>query len=88
MSDLFLTHDEVVELTGWKNKKKQIAQLRRMGLPFWVNGREEPVVPRVAITGRPTAPFENVRERVVPLAFRTESVEPIGAVPLTKKRIP
>ena len=39
MSDMFLTKEEVVELTGWKNKKKQVEQLRKMGLPFWVNAR-------------------------------------------------
>lgn len=35
MSNLFLTQEELVELTGRKIKSKQIEVLRRMGLPFW-----------------------------------------------------
>jgi hypothetical protein len=49
---MFLTQEELVELTGRKIKSKQIEELRRMGLPFWVNACGKPVVPVTAIEGR------------------------------------
>lgn len=49
---MFLTSDELAELTGRKIKSKQIEALRRMGLPFHVNACGKPVVPSVAIEGR------------------------------------
>lgn len=52
MSDMFLTQEELVILTGRKIKSKQIEALRRMGLPFHVNAVGKPVVARVAIEGR------------------------------------
>lgn len=52
MSDMFLTKDEIAALTGRKIKSKQIEALRRMGLPFWVNANNAPVVARAAIEGR------------------------------------
>ena len=52
MSNMFLTKDEIATLTGRKTKSKQIETLRRMGLPFWVNANDAPVVPRTAIEGR------------------------------------
>ena len=55
MSDMFLTQEELVILTGRKMKSKQIEALRRMGLPFHVNACGKPVVARVAIEGRPDA---------------------------------
>ena len=53
MSDTFLSKDDVVILTGASQKSKQIAQLRKMALPFWINALGAPVVPRSAIDGRP-----------------------------------
>lgn len=52
MSNMFLTQEELVELTGRKVKSKQIEALRRMGLPFWVNAVGKPVVSVAAIEGR------------------------------------
>jgi hypothetical protein len=52
MSDTFLTHEEIATLTGWKNKRKQVEQLRKQGLPFWLNASNAPIVPRSAIDGR------------------------------------
>ncbi|MET3132900.1 hypothetical protein AAKU55_003181 [Oxalobacteraceae bacterium GrIS 1.11] len=52
MSDMFLTKEELATLTGRKTKSKQIEQLRKMLLPFWVNAIGAPVVPRSAIEGR------------------------------------
>lgn len=51
MSNMFLTQDELVALTGRKIKSKQIEVLRRMALPFWVNACGKPVVPVTAIEG-------------------------------------
>lgn len=49
---MFLTPDELAELTGRKIKSKQIEALRRMGLPFHVNAVGKPVVSAAAIEGR------------------------------------
>lgn len=50
----FLDLDELRWLTGWAQKKKQIAQLRRMGIPFHVNGLGLPIVARSVIEGTKT----------------------------------
>jgi hypothetical protein len=52
MSDMFLNQDELVILTGRPQKSKQIEQLRRMGVPFYVNAVGKPVVARAIIEGR------------------------------------
>jgi hypothetical protein len=54
MSDTFLTKEEVAELTGLKTKRRQVEQLRKMGLPFWLNAAEAPIVLRSAIEGKAT----------------------------------
>lgn len=56
MSDVFLTDDEIAVLTGRKTKSKQIEQLRKMVLPFWVNALGKPVVARATFTGPKEAP--------------------------------
>jgi hypothetical protein len=48
---IFLTNDEISQLTARKNKGAQIDALRRMGLPFFVNATGHPVVTRAAIEG-------------------------------------
>lgn len=53
---MFLTAEELAELTGRKIKSKQIEALRRMGLPFHVNAVGKPVVPASAIEGRKQPP--------------------------------
>ncbi|GGX99025.1 DUF4224 domain-containing protein [Massilia dura] len=57
--DTFLTPEALERLTGWRRKSKQIEQLRRMGLPFWINGIGAPVVTIAAVEGRKEAPREN-----------------------------
>jgi hypothetical protein len=52
---MFLTADDLAELTGRKIKSKQIEALRRMGLPFHVNAVGKPVVTAAAIEGRKQA---------------------------------
>lgn len=53
---MFLTPDEVAELTGCRWASKQIAQLRRMGKPFDVNARGKPIVAVAAVEGRRVEP--------------------------------
>lgn len=48
---LFLTDEELHELTGFTRKARQIAQLRKMGIPFHINGCGKPKVTRSAIEG-------------------------------------
>lgn len=51
MSGTFLDDAEVEKLTGRKMKGHQIAALRKMGIPFFVNAIGHPVVTRSAIEG-------------------------------------
>ncbi len=55
MSDeeLFLTKEQLARLTGRKWRTKQVEQLRRMGLPFYINAGGEPIVTCAAVEGRP-----------------------------------
>jgi hypothetical protein len=55
---LFLTSDELRELTGRAVKAKQIEQLRRMCIAFRVNGCGRPVVTRTAVEGHPETASE------------------------------
>lgn len=53
---LFLDADQLRQLTGCAHKAKQVAQLRRMGIPFWVNARGQAVVACSAVQGAAPAP--------------------------------
>ncbi|MCD5326789.1 DUF4224 domain-containing protein [Chromobacterium piscinae] len=55
MSEVFLSKEDVAVLTGCKIRKAQVAELRRMGLHFYVNARGEAVVPRSAVEGKARA---------------------------------
>ena len=44
MSVLFLTDDQLVQLTGYKRRHKQIAWLREHGIPLMVSAAGFPVV--------------------------------------------
>jgi hypothetical protein len=48
---IFLEPEEVRILTGRTHKAKQIAQLRKMGIPFFLNAAGHPIVSRAAIEG-------------------------------------
>ena len=52
MSDVFLSKDDVAVLTGCKIRRAQVAELRRMGLHFYVNARGEAVMPRSAVEAK------------------------------------
>lgn len=71
MSETFLTKEEVAELTGFKTKRRQTGQLRKMGLPFWLNAAEAPIVPRSAIEGKVTARPPVPKPQWVPPGLRT-----------------
>lgn len=49
---MFLSPQELVQLTGRKVRTKQIQALRSMAIPFFVNALGQPVVARVAVEGR------------------------------------
>ena len=49
--NLFLTPEELRDLTGFSVKSKQIEQLRRQRIPFFVNGHGRPVVTVAAVKG-------------------------------------
>lgn len=48
---MFLTAEELHELTGYTQRARQIAQLRKMGVPFFVNAAGRPVVVKAALSG-------------------------------------
>ncbi|PTR17461.1 uncharacterized protein DUF4224 [Nitrosospira sp. Nsp2] len=49
---MFLTPEEIATLTGRKLKGAQVAQLRTMGIPFYVNAVGRPVVVRSALESK------------------------------------
>ena len=58
MAALFLQPSDIKTLTGCAHKDKQIAQLRKMGLPFFVNAGGRPVVTAAVVEGakQPSTP--------------------------------
>lgn len=66
--EMFLTEEEVGILTGIKRGRNgksgyqlQAEQLRRMGLPFFVNACSRPIVTRVAVEGGRIAPVKEAK---------------------------
>ena len=53
---MFMTGDELHALTGYRQPTKQVAMLRRQGVPFHVNAAGHPKVARAAIEGRQQQP--------------------------------
>lgn len=65
MSDLFLTAQEVAELTGIKRghdgksrAQLQCDHLRRLGVPFFPNASGDPKITRAYIEGRQEQPVK------------------------------
>ena len=50
---MFLTDDELAELTGRKLRRLQIEALKLMMIPFRVNAIGRPIVTREAVLGQP-----------------------------------
>lgn len=55
MDDLFLSTEQLAQLTGRRAKSRQIAWLKGSGIPFRVNATGHPVVARAAVEGREPA---------------------------------
>lgn len=64
----FLDQKDLEELTGRKMKTRQIAALREMGIPFFINATGHPVVTRSAVEGRKE---ESPKAAWVPRLLRT-----------------
>lgn len=70
--DTFLDKDDMRKLTGFAHRLPQIAALKRMGIPFFVNGRGWAIVARAAIEGRmPTHATSEPKKAWVPRVLRT-----------------
>lgn len=54
--DTFLSDFAIFRMTGYRQKRKQIAQLRKQGVPFKINASGHPVVARAAVEGGKVAP--------------------------------
>lgn len=52
MSDLFISDDELVTLTGYRQASKQVAHLKAQRIPFHVNRAGHPKVARAVLEGR------------------------------------
>ena len=53
---MFLTSEELKTLTSYANKSKQVAELRRMGIAFWVNAAGHPIVAKAFFEGGKATP--------------------------------
>lgn len=53
---MFLTPDEVADLTGYRQPAKQVEHLRRQRIPFHLNRAGHPKVARAILEGRAAAP--------------------------------
>lgn len=49
---MFLTEDELVELTGFRQPAKQCAHLKAQRIPFYTNRAGHPRVARAVLEGR------------------------------------
>jgi len=56
---MFLSPDDLAMLTGRRQKRRQIAQLRAMGIPFHVNASGVPIVAETAVQGGTPMPAQN-----------------------------
>lgn len=65
---IFVGDEDMVKLTGYRTPRKQVEQLRIMGVPFRINGFGRPMVALVAIEGG-KHPIE-ARKKVTSPAFQ------------------
>lgn len=56
MSNMFLSKEDMRQLTGRAQRSPQIEALKRMGVPFYVNATGWAIVARSAVEGRAAAP--------------------------------
>ena len=71
MSATFLEQTEIYELTGRKLKSLQVAALKNMGIPFFINAIGRPVVLRKTIEGR-AAPVPQDKSAWIPPGLRAK----------------
>jgi len=67
--ETFLNEQELAALTGFKLKSKQVEQLKKMGVPFYVNAAGRAVVVRSVVEGGKAQPAPEKRgwmPRVIP----------------------
>lgn len=57
-TEMFLSDEQVIKLTGRKTKKLQCEHLKRLGIPFHQNAAGKPVVCRVHVEVLPPAANE------------------------------
>lgn len=65
MEPLFLTAEEVAELTGYKRHKNQAVRLAEIGIPFIPNAAGRPIVTRAIFVGTMTAATGGKKPRSV-----------------------
>lgn len=66
---IFVDDEDMVKLTGYHTPRKQIQQLREMGVPFRVNGMGRPMVTLAAIEGGRDAAPAPARQKVTSPVF-------------------
>ena len=59
---MFLTFEELVELTGYRQANKQIEMLKKQGIPCYINAANEPKVVRSIFEQKPTKQTEKTKE--------------------------
>lgn len=59
-TNIFIDSEQLIQLTGRKNKSLQIAWLKTSGIAFRVNATGHPVVTILAIEGRMPEPLVEV----------------------------
>lgn len=65
---MFLSVDEIERLTGYKRKLQQCEQLTKMGVPYRVNARGEPIVSIAYINGTSKQPEKQTWQPKLKLA--------------------
>jgi len=55
---IFLSADQVIELTGYVKPSKQIEWLKRRGIPHFINAAGRPVVSADLMDKRPLTAYE------------------------------
>lgn len=68
MSNLFLTPEEVEELTGYSQAARQRKYLNQYGIPFYTTAAGTPKILRSALSGTP----EKTAARRAPPVWRPE----------------
>jgi hypothetical protein len=71
--DIFLNKEELTRLTGREFKSRQIEALRVMGISFFINAIEEPIVARAVIEGT-AQKTEKLKEKWRPSVLKNNEI--------------